>query len=184
MVFFPDYTSKGATLSSDGSYRYLLWREWRGTHNPQHWRWHGKPGEYGEPRACLFIMLNPSTADAEKDDPTIRRCVNFTKAWKYERLEVVNLFAYRSSKPEELLRLTHDANIEGDDNSRIVTKHAAQAGVIICAWGAYGSYLKQGEAVLGWLPHAPRFCLGTTKSGEPKHPLYVDADTKLQLYKM
>src|ERR1700733_11688299 len=92
-----DYIRSYADISSCGKYRYLLEREWRGTHNPKNWEWMGfKDGvgeEVGQPKSALFVMLNPSTADAEKDDATIRRCVGFAKSWNYERLAVVNLYA-------------------------------------------------------------------------------------------
>lgn len=125
------YLNAGARISADGKYRYLLWREWRGTHDPKNWCWIGpedSSGErYGEPKACLFIMLNPSTADGAADDPTIRRCVAFAKSWKFERLEVVNLFAYRATDPRHLLELNHNDNPDGADNQRVVQVAAAAA---------------------------------------------------------
>jgi hypothetical protein len=95
------YVYAGADISPDGRYRYRLWREWRGCASRDHWRWLGaKDGaghELGEPLSVLFVMLNPSTADGTTDDPTIRRCVGFAKRWRYDRLEVVNLFAHRAN---------------------------------------------------------------------------------------
>ena len=73
----------GAVITGD--YRYLLWREWDNSH-----------------KTVSFIMLNPSRADAQVNDPTITRCINFAKSWGYGRLEVVNLFAYRTPKPSLL----------------------------------------------------------------------------------
>jgi hypothetical protein len=175
-----DYIDAGAVISPCGKYRYLLWREWRGTHDPKNWRWFGAndgAGEpLGEPRACVFIMLNPSTADGKVDDPTIRRCVSFAKAWKFERLEVVNLFAYRATDPGVVLSLSADEAI-GPDNQEYVEDAAAGAGKIVCAWGAHGSYLNQDETVRGWCNGAPTFALKFTKAGHPGHPLYVKGDT-------
>lgn len=139
------YTNKGASISACGRYRYLLWREWRGFSTHENWRWFGaKDGaghELGEPKSCVFIMLNPSTADGETDDPTIRRCVAFAKAWKYDRLEVVNLFAHRATNPRELLALGHGDDPVGHENQDHVEEAALRAGVIICAWGAHGGHL-------------------------------------------
>jgi len=178
-----DYIQTGADISACGKYRYALWREWRGTHDPKNWKWQGfKDGagqQVGEPKACLFIMLNPSTADGATDDPTIRRCVAFAKAWKFERLEVVNLFAYRATSPKNLLALNHSDDPVGDRNQHWVERLAYEAGLIICAWGAHGGHLGQDETLLGWLGDRPRHALGFTASGRPKHPLYLKADTPL-----
>lgn len=127
------YISKGAAISPCGRYRYLLWREWRGTHDRKNWRWQGfKDGagaDVGEPKSCLFVMLNPSTADGDRDDPTIRRCVAFAKAWKFERLEVVNLFAFRATNPRDLLALDHDADPVGFSNKEHVEAAVERAGL-------------------------------------------------------
>ncbi len=187
-----EYASKGAEISADGKYRYRLWREWRGTHDPLNWRWlrdakgevckdgEGKP--MGEPRSVLFIMLNPSTADAYVDDPTIRRCVGYAKAWKYERMEVVNLFAYRATDPRELLKLGHDDDPVGVDNQRHVEMAVARAGFMVCAWGIHGSHLEQDKTMMGWITgwNKPITCLALTKTGMPRHPLRLHADWKPQ----
>jgi hypothetical protein len=177
------YIGRGASRSPCGRYRYRLWREWRGTHDPKNWRWEGfndGAGEpVGEPKSCLFIMLNPSTADAYDDDPTIRRCVGFARRWRYERLEVVNLFAFRATDPRDLLTLNHDDDPVGPGNLHNVRAAADRAGLIVCAWGAHGGHIGQDETLLGWLGDRPRFALGLTKGGHPKHPLYLPADSRL-----
>jgi len=170
------YVNAGARISACGLYRYKLWREWRGTHDPKNWRWLDK--EYGDPKSCLFVMLNPSTADGERDDATIRRCVGFAKAWKYERLEVVNLFAYRATKPRDLLaRQNRYEEIIGWQNSELVAEAARDAGMIVCAWGSNVNDLDPTrdhvETVRGWLDPKPQFALGFTKDGHPRHPLFV-----------
>jgi hypothetical protein len=171
-----DYIESGAQISACGKYRYRLWREWRGTHDPENWHWYdGYDGEgkrIGEPKSCVFIMLNPSTADGEKDDPTIRRCVGFAKAWNFERLEVVNLFAYRATQPAELLALRSEDDPVGPENLEIIEDVAGRAGRIICAWGAHGGHMGQDETVLGWLEREA-FALGLTIDGSPRHPLYM-----------
>jgi hypothetical protein len=171
------YIRKHADLSPCGTYRYSLEREWRGTHDPKNWEWFDR--DYGQPKPCVFIMLNPSTADAEKDDPTIRRCVSFAKRWNYEALTVLNLFAFRATDPRALLALSHNNSPEGSDNQRIIQMAIEHAGKIVCAWGAHGGHLGQDETVLGWIGDRPRYALGLTKEGHPRHPLYVRADTEL-----
>lgn len=175
------YIDAGANISTDGKYRYLLWREWRGG-SPDNWRWFGATdgngSPLGEPESCLFIMLNPSTADGTQDDPTIRRCVGFARAWGYDRLEVANLFAYRATNPRELLSLSLDEAV-GTDNRERVFEAVSRAKTIICAWGAHGSYLDQDETLLGWIDPRERYCLGITKEGAPRHPLYLPLTSKL-----
>lgn len=188
MAAMADYTDKHAILSGDSKYRYLLRREWRGTHEPKNWRWFGaKDGEgkpLGEPKAALFVMLNPSTADAEQDDPTTRRCVGFAKAWKFERLEVVNLFAYRATDPRALLKLGHDDDPVGWRNQEYIRDASFRAGLIVCAWGAHGAHLGQDETVLGWLAgDAPIVALARTKDGHPKHPLYIPTAAEPRPYR-
>lgn len=112
------YCSSGAIISACGKYRYKLWREWRSGKTDQWEMWTDDVGapvldgagvQLGEPKSCVFAMLNPSTADAEMDDPTIRRCVAFAKAWGYDRMEVVNLFAWRATDPKEVLSIWSNA---------------------------------------------------------------------------
>lgn len=184
------YVTNGATLSPCGTYRYRLWREWRGTPNARWRMWTNEDGspaldgaghQLGEPEICVFIMLNPSTADAEVDDPTIRRCVGFARSWGYEHLEVANLFAYRTPSPKALMGLTYDDDPVGPLNSIIVRDLISDPLVtrIICAWGAHGDHLLQHDTVLGWIEQWAMVlpeCLGFTKLGYPRHPLYVPSD--------
>jgi hypothetical protein len=185
-----DYCSAGADISACGKYRYKLWREWRGTAKDENWNWYknddGSPvvdgaGEpWGDPKPCAFIMLNPSTADAKEDDPTIRRCVGYAKRWGYDRLEVANLFAWRATDPQVILKMTarlkdnHDP--VGPRNSEVVRETAIDAGLIICAWGAHGNHMDQDTQVLGWINDCKLHILRTTKSGHPAHPLYLPAN--------
>lgn len=182
------YVCSGARISTDGKYRYKLWREWRGSHDPKHWRWLGAKdgaGEpLGEPLSVLFVMLNPSTADGEQDDPTIRRCIGFARHWNYERMEVVNLFAYRATSPRDLFAAkARGEDVIGWQNQECFQDMVADAGIIVCAWGANADGLEYHvEEVRGWLLHygdKPQLALGFTKSGHPKHPLYVPLDAKL-----
>lgn len=142
--------SGGATFDSTGAYRYLLWREWG-------------PG----PRV-LFVMLNPSTADATADDPTLRRCIAFARSWGFASLEVVNLCAYRTPSPA-ILR-SHPDPI-GPDNPVHVASAISRASLTVAAWGNHGSrYLAGLQDSLSLIPlHALRL----TATRSPSHPLYL-----------
>lgn len=142
----------GATFDQTGTYRYHLWREWEGSLPP-----------------VTFVMLNPSTAGAEADDPTIRRCLGFARAWGYGRLEVVNLFGYRATSPRDLFAAQDP---EGPGNSRYLRK--ATAGDVIAAWGNHGRSATQSLRSVIAQPGVQ--CLGMTALGQPVHPLYVPGD--------
>ncbi len=150
----------------DGQYRYLLTRVWD----------ERKPG-------VTFVMLNPSTADATEDDPTLRRCIHFASAFGYGRLNVVNLFAYRATDPRELFAAERDGvDIVGPECSRYFTL----LDDVICAWGAQpGSVVERRvREVKGLLLAAPCrvFCLGCTKDGHPRHPLYLSNNTPFRRF--
>lgn len=116
--------------------------------------------------AVLWVMLNPSTADATKDDATIRRCIKFSRRWGFGTMIVANLFAYRATDPKELHRVGLVESV-GPDNWTWLRSCAALTDKGIIAWGNGGYYPRpdipphQG----GW------WHLGKTKSGEPLHPL-------------
>jgi len=150
-----------AVISPCQKYRFLLTRELG-----------------GDGGTCLFIMLNPSTADASTDDPTIRRCIGFAQRLGCSRLEVVNLFAYRATSPEDMKRASDPV---GDGNLEHLGVAATKAQYVIAAWGAHGSYRQQGEIVLGILEliGVRARCLGKTKDGIPRHPLYLPSDATL-----
>ncbi len=158
-----DKVRLGADISSCGTYRYRLWREW------------------GNGFPLLWIMLNPSTADAQQDDPTIRKCVGFAKQWGFGRIEVVNLFALRSTSPK-VIKKHYDP--VGPDNDAVIIdacrRHNSTG--IIAAWGSHGDVLGRAESMkerlMAFRPH----CLGMTKNGHPRHPLYVKYDTNRQLF--
>lgn len=151
-------TSK-ASISRDSLYRYALWREM-------------KDGE----GTVLFIMLNPSTADAKQDDPTIRRCIGFATYWGYKTLAVGNLFAYRATDPRVLTRSRQDTI--GPYNDRWLSDLALNADLVIAAWGANKAAKGRDREVLSRLRWVPRLeALGVTADGSPKHPLYVAGHT-------
>lgn len=156
-----------AIFSPCRKYRYALTRVFATLASPQ--------------RACLFVMLNPSTADENTDDPTIRRCVGFAESWGYSRLDVVNLFALRATDPAALLVAIDPV---GFDNDRYIEFYARGADLIVCAWGAHGVLNGRSLAVTKIL-HDAGFalkCLGLTASGQPKHPLYIPANKQPEVF--
>jgi hypothetical protein len=117
-------------------------------------------------------MLNPSTADETTDDPTIRKCIGFSKRLGVQRLAVVNLFAARATKPRDL-GLYADP-IGPDNNDWILEEIGKNCGPIIAAWGANGRrHSERVKAVLSMLSGFELSCLGTTKDGHPFHPLMI-----------
>jgi hypothetical protein len=158
------FLESDAVVSDCGKYRYLLRRTW----------------DHYKPRA-LYIMLNPSTADAEKDDPTIRSCIRLAKGLNYGSFEVVNLFAWRATQPTELQKSSDPI---GPKNADAIEGAIMRCDIAICAWGAYQGAIDQGRAVHSLLrQHRPAvFCLGKTKSGAPKHPLYIKSGTPLEKF--
>jgi hypothetical protein len=149
---------KRARLSRCGRYRYVLERSW------------------GCGRTVLVIGLNPSTADAYVDDPTVRRCVRFAKDWGYDRLLIANLFAYRSTNPKVLLEVDDPI---GPSTDRILRETIEEADCVIAAWGARGGLFKRDRTVLAMLNDV--YCIGLTASGKPRHPLYMPATSRPML---
>ncbi len=144
----------GAIFDPTGAYRYRLWRIW----------------DSNAPRAA-FVLLNPSTADVSNDDPTIRRCLGFARSWGFGGLEVINLFAYRATDPAALC---HVADPVGPENAQHIRGACACAEKIVLAWGNHGALNGQGRIVLDLLQElGTLYSLGQTKSGHPRHPLYV-----------
>jgi hypothetical protein len=123
---------------------------------------------------CQFIMLNPSTADADVDDPTVRRCVDYARRWGHTGVVITNLFALCAKDPREL-RLADDP--VGDHNEEFVLRTATHSDVrrVVCAWGAHGAHANAGDSMRTQLRvHGVAPCaLRITKSGQPAHPLYL-----------
>lgn len=166
----------GAEISDDGLYRYTLWR--------------------GDLPRLGFLMLNPSTADGEQDDPTIRRCRNIAEREGYGGIQVRNMFAWRATDPTEL---TAPEDIFGPENLQAWEDMFEHTDQVVCAWGAhYAPVLRRRERagrteqtgsqtpmVAGM---ADRYgvkltCLGHTKDGHPRHPLMVKTDAPLEQWK-
>jgi hypothetical protein len=145
---------RDATFSACHNYRYALWRQWA-----------DGPG-------VLFVMLNPSTADAMHDDPTIRRCIGFAKSWGFGSLAAGNLFALRTPSPRVLAAAQSPV---GADNDRWLRRLQRGAALVLAAWGNHGRMLDRAVAVQRMLTDP--CTLGLTRAGEPRHPLYVTGRT-------
>ncbi len=145
----PPYS--GATFSQCGQYRYRVWRRWipSGT-------------------TALFIGLNPSTADESRDDPTLRRCREFTLSWGYGGFTIVNLFAYRATDPTILSKVEDPV---GPRNDAWIKQCAKASDIVIAAWGNHGLHAGRGKAVRKLIPEM--YCLRINRTGEPAHPLYL-----------
>lgn len=152
-----------ALFSEDERYRYVLTRVWTGTRDAR--------------RLCAFIGLNPSTADAEKDDPTVRRCIGYARSWGFDGLIMLNLFALRSTDPRALYS---EPDPIGTENDARIVEWTDAAERIVVAWGNHGAYMNRGEHVLGMLGRARLETFGLTLAGEPKHPLYLKRDAALE----
>ena len=127
---------------------------------------------------AVFVMLNPSTADAELDDNTIRRCAGFTYEWRCLELVVVNLFAFRSTNPKKLYGVADPIGVEND---RWIQEKTEKAHVVVAAWGCHGRHLGRAREVAAMMAKLGRKIhhLGLTKDGFPSHPLYLPNSTRL-----
>jgi hypothetical protein len=138
--------------------------------------------EFGGESTCVFVMLNPSTADAKHDDPTIRRCIGFAKREGFGRLEVVNLFGFRATSPSDLFASDDPV---GQENDRVVKEALAHADQVIAAWGNYGGVdrgrVEAISRIIGQSGKSVR-CLGLTASGQPRHPLYLPSGAGLMKF--
>lgn len=123
----------------------------------------------------MFIGLNPSTADETQDDPTIRRCIGFARSWGFSALCMTNLFAFRATDPAVMKAHAEDWDARCE-NLNVIQRHARRAGIVIAAWGVHGSHMDRDQLVAGMLDNLQ--CLGFSKDGHPRHPLYLKADSK------
>lgn len=173
----PEILHTGAELSDCGQYRYLLWRAWRERH--------GEPADL-----VLFLMLNPSTADADTDDATIRKCIGFAERWGNGGILVANLFALRAREPTELLK--HEDPIGPGNDAVLERIFNGDTGLeppstVVLAWGDCGGprvarlrRLRERDALRVMHRASPALravCLGHTYCGAPRHPLMLSYDT-------
>lgn len=150
-----DFLTSDALFSKDNVYRYFLSRIW----------------DLEKP-TVVFCMLNPSTADNIKNDPTVERCQRRAKLLGYGSLVVINLFALKSTDPGLLFKTDDPVGPENDTN---ILKAIGTSDMIICAWGQHGSLKKRDEEVLNLIKQAGKipYALKLNKDGSPAHPLYL-----------
>lgn len=161
-----------AQFSSCMVYRYSLERKWIVPRMSK--------------RLCAFIMLNPSTADAEVDDPTTRRCMTFARQTGHDRYAAVNLFAYRAARPADMIAAKEPVGIQNDYWIRHFVGKAKAQGTVVCAWGTHGIHMERDKVVLSLLIRmgVKPLCLRVTKDGYPEHPLYIPAPWRLVALEM
>jgi len=153
-------TEAGAAFSPCRRWRYLLWRRW-------------------EPKLPVvnFLMLNPSTADEHKLDPTCSRARDYAERWNFGSIYITNVFAWRATDPEEMKAA---ADPVGPGNDAAIVRAAKTSAITVCAWGNHGGFLGRSTKILEKLKannillHALRL----NASGEPAHPLYLPGKLK------
>jgi hypothetical protein len=157
-----DVTHNAALWSKETPplYRYYLLREWNASK-----------------LFFAFIGMNPSKADEHFDDPTVRRCINFARREGAGRFVMLNAYGYRSTDP---LAIRNVADPNGPDNDLWIKSYVKKADLVVAAWGR--NVTSRGEEVLKMIKGLNTVhCLGINLDGSPKHPLYLRADTSLQI---
>jgi hypothetical protein len=172
MVVILEYETRRSAVfgGPDDCYRYELRRWW------------------GTGPLVSFVGLNPSTADASVDDPTIRRCCGFARAWNFDGVIMVNMFGYRATDPRKLLLADFSV---GPENDVYLRRAAEEASRIVVCWGTWGGPSGRRdfadpscrEPVVAVLNGLPMMCLGRTKDGSPRHPLYLRSDTPCEPFR-
>ena len=151
-------TESGATFSPCRRWRYLLWRRW----------------DASAPVAN-FLMLNPSTADEVKLDPTCSRARDYAERWGYGALIVTNIFAFRNTQPDQMKAARDPV---GPGNDAAIVKAAKQSAIVVCAWGNHGLFRDRSSRVRALLAGQKLHALRVNANGEPAHPLYLPGKLK------
>jgi hypothetical protein len=146
----------GAIFSEDKRFRYSLWRIWNDK----------KP-------LIMFIGLNPSIANDESNDRTVSKLIKYTEAWGFGGFYICNLFAFITPYPKELKKAESPT---GEKNNHYLLETATKCEKIVCMWGNHGSFKERDKEVTAMF--SKMHCLDKTKSGQPKHPLYLSAHLK------
>lgn len=158
----------GATISACGKYRYVLWRKFRN---------HGKK--------ILWILTNPSKADSVVDDPTVSRCISISKRENASEIYICNPFAYRATDPKDVREAAKSGvDIVGPKNLDHIYVAMERSDLCIVGWGANGEFMDSGRKMMEFIDknkpgRLPVRCLGITKYGHPRHPLYVSKNAPL-----
>jgi len=162
-------STMGAIFSDDRTHRYDLWRVW----------------ERGS-REIVFIGLNPSTADESKNDPTIRKCCNFAKLWRYNKMHMLNIFAHRATMPLNM-KIAEDPI--GPANNEYILRVVEQSqkrrgNMVVLCWGSNGEFMGRGREVYELVNGlcVPK-CINICSNGEPGHPLYLPYETNVVVFK-
>lgn len=145
-----------AEFSDCKNYRYSLSRIWE-----------------AERPKVLYIGLNPSSADALQDDPTIRRCIQFARSWGYGGMSIVNLFAFKHHDPKYLMKVKKPV---GELNDDFIREHLQSHDNTVLIWGNHGAFQNRATEVLQWIKKP--LCIKINKSGQPAHPLYLKKNLK------
>jgi hypothetical protein len=155
---------RGAIFSADRRYRFALSRR----------------VTVAAPRYCAFCLLNPSTADEQRPDATVRKCLGFSERWGFSAMDVVNVFPWGARDPSELR--TEPGGYVHPENDEWILAVARNAELVVLGWGHHGQYRGRGTAVRVLLQAAGIrcYCLGFTKAGDPLHPLFVPYSQELQ----
>ena len=154
-----------ASFSEDRRYRFSLYRRW---------------AELGP--EVLFICLNPSTANEYFDDPTVRRCISFARAWGFRGMWLGNLFALVTTDPEKLYKpeIYEVFDPVGRGNNLVLKVMARRCAKVVYAWGNHGHIANRSRQVVDMI--GPGWCFGINKTGEPRHPLYQARNAQLILF--
>ena len=150
------FIDNGAIFSNCRKYRYTLWRTW----------------DASKPK-IMFLGLNPSTADEINNDPTVTRCINYSKSWGYGGMYMMNIFAFRTTYPIELKKAKKPIGI---DNNKWIKEISLSVDKTIGAWGNDGAFLNRSADIKKIVKNL--YCLKVNSSGEPSHPLYLKANLK------
>ena len=151
-----------ALFSECRRYRYTLRRHWSGRRG-----------------YAMFVGLNPSTADEERDDPTVRRCIGYAQSWGYSGLCMTNIFAFRATDPTVMLA---EPDPVGPDNDYWLVESARRAAIVVAAWGVHGAHRGRHAAVRDLLPSL--HLLRLTQQGYPGHPLYLPKALKPRAWRL
>lgn len=157
-------TKSTAIYSNCEQFRYELTRIW------------------GDGRRLTYVMLNPSTASETRNDPTVERCERRARVMGFSAFRVVNIFAFRATKPQDLKKANHAI---GPENDRFLISAVDWADMVLCAWGAHGAHLGRGAQVEAILREQgdDLWHIGLTKAGAPRHPLYISYSQQPALWR-